>query len=411
MANYCWNNITVTATDSEWEEIESAFNSDRIEWALTMDGVDCSYKEISCSTKWSPRPWLDGNMSALSESYPTAMFYYQATYEGDDGTDSAWFCNGEETNKKGAASQRKQAYSDEVRRFVSSTPKAAEGIDHRVEIMPDGRVAADGENRFGECNIFDWHDVKQISCGNWHTVGLCADGSLVAGGSNANGQCELDGLLGVPVSVSCGRYHTAILLDTGRVIIRGNLEQEAVESGKTVPLTPADFPIIEDLVLNKYVSGWEQMNERIEGMFAGDALTLRAFKGSYETCFEVLNDKGEVIGQLSTDQNESLSKTLKNVKASVESVTPLSVRKIRAKNTKYAAMKVRLEYLEASGKRKKKSSAAGDYTQTRVTSWPAVSSIKSIFDAVIGVTDSGELYIDGFCPCSEEEIRKYVGLD
>ena len=156
-------------------------------------------------------------MEALSKSYPSALFHYVTDIEGEYRSPSTWFCNGDEGNKKDAENSRKQAYKAEVERFMSATANAADGIEHRVEIMPDGRVAADGENKFGECNIFAWANIKQISCGNWHTVGLKKDGTLVACGSNANGQCDVSDIPGRAVAVSCGRYHTAILLDNGHV--------------------------------------------------------------------------------------------------------------------------------------------------------------------------------------------------
>ena len=224
MANYCYNKITAGATNSEWQEISKAFSNDQIDWPASMDGTDCSdwSKEISLTTKWSPTPWNEGKMEALSRSYPSVLFHYVAEYEGGERPDSVWFANGEEGNKKDGESYRKQAHKAEVERFMSATATAADGIEHRVEIMPDGRVAADGENKFGECNIFAWSNIKQISCGNWHTVGLKKDGTLVACGSNANGQCDVSDIPRRAVAVSCGRYHTAILLDNGHVIIKGN---------------------------------------------------------------------------------------------------------------------------------------------------------------------------------------------
>ena len=43
------------------------------------------------------------------------------------------------------------------------------------------------------------------------------------------------------VAVSCGRYHTAILLDNGHVIIKGKLEQEA-----QAPNVQEEFAVICD---------------------------------------------------------------------------------------------------------------------------------------------------------------------
>lgn len=414
MANYCSNNISAIATDSEWREIATAFKNDQIDWPASMEGTDCDdwAKAISLTTKWSPTPWDEGYMAALSKSYPTVVFHYQTEIEGGYPSPSTWFCNGDNSEKSGVTSARKQALKDEAARFLAATPLAADGIDHRVEIMPDGRVAADGENRFGECNIFSWTKIKAISCGNWHTVGLKKDGTLVACGSNANGQCDIDNIEGRAIAVSCGRYHTAILLDNGKVLIRGKLEQDA--QAPSLPqekeLVPADFPLLCDLQLSKYIKGWEKMNDRIENMSPSDDLTLKKISKDGEICFEVLNTRGEKIGEISTDANKSLAKMLTSIKAVVATVTPLSKRR---KGAKYAAMTIRIEYNSEpdQGRIKKKASTkVGDYTQTKIESWPAVKLIKSVFDAVIGVTEDGQVLIDGYCPCSEADILKAVGI-
>ena len=410
MANYCSNNITAKVTDSEWREISMAFENNLIDWPASMDGTFCSdwSKEISCTTKWSPTPWDEGKMTMLSESYSCALFHYVTDIEGGYRSPSAWFCNGEEGNKKEAESSRKQAYKDEVERFLSATKHASEGVYHRVEVMPDGRVAADGENRFGECNIFSWTNIKTVSCGNWHTVALREDGTLIACGSNANNQCNVLNLEEKAKSVSCGRYHTAILLESGKVVVRGNLEQEAKTSDtqEEYLLSPEDFPLIENLHLDKYVSGWEQMNERIESISVGDELSLKKITKSGDVCFEVLNMSGEKIGELYTYRSRSLAKLLKNVKVTVETVTPLSQRR---KGSKYAAMTIKIEHVQSEVKTKtvsKKSLKIGEYKQTDIEQWPPVEKILSVFDAVIGVTTSGEYFVDGFCPCTEDDIVK-----
>lgn len=411
MPNYCSNNITVVSTNSELREILTAFYNEQIDWPLTYGGIHCDAKGFFFSTKNIPTPWSQGYMAELSSSYPTVVFHYIANYEGTN--DSHWTCfcygNDKVINYENI---RKQAYKDEVQRFRSATPHSADGIKHRVEIMPDGRVAADGENRFGECNIFSWMNMKQISCGNFHTVGLRKDGTLLACGSNANGQCDVSDIGCRVIDVSCGRYHTAILLDSGKVVIRGNLEQETEDPNvqKEIPLTPEDFPLVEDLRLDKYVIGWEKMNECIEHISAGDELTLKKVSKDGKISFDVLNIREEKIGNFWTGRDKSLSRMLDNVKATVNTVTPLSARR---KGSKYATMTIRLDYLVSAGKpsAKKASTIIGDYTQTRVASWPAVSIIKSIFDAVIGVTDDGALYVDGFCPCSKSEICSIMGLE
>lgn len=414
MADYCGSNITACATDCEWKEISTAFANDNLDWPDSTEGVLCKdlYKKLYCETKWGPTPWEQGYMNALSESYPSVLFFYRADFEVINGTSSAWFCNGNETDISGVCAERKKAYKNEVQRFVSATPKAAEGIKHRVEVMPDGRVAADGENRFGECNIFSWENIKEISCGNWHTVGLKKDGTLVACGSNANGQCNVEGIIGKAVAISCGRYHTAVLLENGKVEIIGKLEQKA-QINKYQPkrdYEPEDFPLICELQLDKKINGWEEMNERVERISAGDELTLKTHNSNGEIIIEVLDFCGKKIGQVSTASNSSLSRMLTEVKAFANIVTPLSVKR---KCSKYASMEIRIEYCPSSDSddTKKASMIIGNYKQTCVKNWPEIKRIKSVFDAVIGITGDGEVYVDGYCPCTKSDILKIVGLE
>ena len=406
MANYCSNKITAGLTDSEWKEISTAFDKNQIDWPASMDGTSCYGNEISCTTKWSPTPWNDGYMEKLSESYPTALFHYVTDIEGESRSPSTWFCNGDECNKKEAESSRRAAYRAEVKRFAASNAKAAEGIYHRIEVMPDGRVASDGENRFGECNIYSWKNVKAISCGNWHTVGLLEDGTLVACGSNANLQCNVTNLEEEAIAVSCGRYHTAILLKSGKVVIRGTLEQEAKapNTQEELPFSPSDFPMVQNVRIDKYVTGWEKINERIENVSVGDELTLKKVSSDGNLYFDVVNSRGEKLGQLSTGRDKSFAKILRYIKVTVASVEPLSTRRA---GTKYAALSVNLEYIDSEENRKaaaKSASVIGDYVQTPILRWPPVKKIKSVFDAVAGIDESGNIWVDGFCPCSEADL-------
>lgn len=100
---------------------------------------------------------------------------------------------------------------------------------------------------------------------------------------------------------------------------------------------------------------------------------------------------------------------MQTAEATVATVTPLSQRR---KGSKYAAMTIRLDYVGADNKAEKKASTTlGDYEQTKVASWPAVTKIKSVFDAVIGVTSDGKMFVDGFCPCSEADLMRIMGLN
>ena len=246
MANVCGNSITIEATNSERREIITGFNTEQIDWWLVVPNNDGD-REIFFESRWSPTPLYEGEMDDLSKMYPSALFFYK--WDSDLDKDAIWICSAIEGDKRKAKKVRKRAYRGEKMRFAVSTNAVAAGVRHRVELMPDGRVAADGENQFGECNVLSWENIKEISCGNWHTVGLCQDGTVVACGSNANGQCEVSDLPERAVGISCGRYHTAILLESGKVVIKGNLEQEVKplknQEADKVSFDPRHFRCLE----------------------------------------------------------------------------------------------------------------------------------------------------------------------
>lgn len=413
MANICENSITVESTSNEWEEIRYALENDLLDWEVGVPEKIYA-GQFSFQSKWGPTTSTDGDMDELSDLYPTVLFHYWARTEGEDGTHTAWFSAGlDRSSKSDAKRSRKIAYREAVGRFLSATMSKGYGQRHRAEIMPNGRVAVDGENRFGECNVYAWEKIRQVSCGNWHTVGLDQEGRVFATGSNVNGQCNVSsGIPGPVKEISCGRYHTALLLQSGKVVMKGNLEQDpdAPSSRMDTPYIYDDFPLLEDLRLDNRIEGWVEMNRRLERVQPGSELQLKKIGKDQSLQFEVFNTKGELLGRMKTGQDKSLSSLLKHVKATVHSVSPLSQ---RGNTAKYGKMKIRIDLSESGETRllKKKAEAVGDYQQTRVHEWPPVVRIKSVFDAVIGVTEAGDLYIDGFCPCPAGDLRKLMGLE
>lgn len=103
------------------------------------------------------------------------------------------------------------------------------------------------------------------------------------------------------------------------------------------------------------------MNDRIELMSVGDELSLKKVTKDGEVSFEVLNMRGEKIGNFWTEHNKSLAKMLNNVKVTVNTVTPLSARR---KGSKYATMTIRLDYMSTttSGGKKRLDTIIGAYT-------------------------------------------------
>ena len=203
-------------------------------------------------------------------------------------------------------------------------------------------------------------------------------------------------------AVSCGRYHTAILLENGKVLIKGYLEDE-VKNCK--PLSPDNLPDMCKLNLSKTVKGWEKMNKLIEDISSGDELMIKSvIKDGGVVSFEVCNSGGKKIGTLSgvlREHYDDLAKMLNDIKAYAEDVVPLSKKGPRAK---YATMNIRLEYVGD----KESVNMGGKYQQTPVETWPAVKTIRSVFDAVLGMTEDGQIFVSGFCPLTEEDIYKLI---
>lgn len=412
-----WNTIEVAATDSEWKEILSVFSKNLINWPLSYSDMDFCDKNKSIDFSLDARyaPYNTGDINPLSELFPTAIFHYIIKYEDGGTLSNTYYCNGEESKSAEAKRNQTQAINSELGKFISASPKAGAGISHCVEIMPNGCVASDGKNIFGECNTFKWTNIKQISCGNYHTVGLQADGTIVACGSNANGQCEVSDIKEPVVAVSCGRYHTSALLESGKVIVKGNLEQDvkSKHSNCAERLKPEAFPIIAKLKWDDQTQNWQNIKERIEKLSVGDELKLKKVRpyldsdGKTIIMYEIIDMQGEKLGNIHTDVDESLAKTIDNIRLYVNTVEPLSKRK---NNLKYAPITIRLEYAEHAVKLEKKNSRKiGCYEQTRVSEWTNVVKIKSIYDAVVGITSDGSMLVDGYCPCSASDLVKIIG--
>lgn len=282
MANYAFTDIEFVATESEKKEINSFLNNNVIPWDYGVTG-----ESLSITSKWYSN--IDEYLPKLSKLFPTVIFKYEVSYEEDE-TNSiqSFMINGKKVDYIDLKASRYLAYKQYMECFYKLTNIKAKGITHEVEIMPDGLVAAYGNNYVGECNIYDWQDIVKISCGNFHTVGLTKDKTVLATGANSNFECNLSNVKDKIIDISCGRYHTALLLESGKVIVKGNTEKE-----------PEIFESLEEL---------------------------------------------------------------------------------------------------------------GNYENTPVDLWPPVEKIISIFDAVVGVTSNGKMYINGFCPCTIEEIKKIVGI-
>ena len=163
--------------------------------------------------------------------------------------------------------------------------------------------------------------------------------------------------------------------------------------------------LLYSINLSKTVKGWEKINKLIEDISSGDELKIKpVIKDGGVVSFEVCNSGGKKIGTLSgvlREHYDDLAKMLNGIKAYAEDVVPLSQKGPRAK---YATMNIRLEYVGD----KESVNMGGKYQQTPVDIWPAVKTIRSVFDAVIGMTEDGQIFVSGFCPLTEEDIYKLI---
>jgi len=132
------------------------------------------------------------------------------------------------------------------------------GAVHTVFLLNDGTVKAVGDNRNGQCGtgnitspqltlytIPGLSNVKQVICGYMHTVFLLNDGTVKTIGSNDNGQCgtgtkttpqltlyTIPSLTNIK-QVACGNSHTVFLLNDGTVKAVGRNDYGQCGTGNT----------------------------------------------------------------------------------------------------------------------------------------------------------------------------------
>lgn len=91
---------------------------------------------------------------------------------------------------------------------------------HTVAIKQDGTVTATGYNNAGQCNVWNWFDVKSVATGSGFTVALRENGTVVATGRNEFGQCNV-GRWNDIAAISAGARHTIGLRADGTVVATG----------------------------------------------------------------------------------------------------------------------------------------------------------------------------------------------
>ena len=385
--------ISPRSTLSEWREIKEVFEQELIEWDFEHVLQDSS-KTIEGNCKNRP-PQDTPEMERLSCLFPMTIFAMGT--QGEEGErGSKMMCSGETQNKRFIGTLLRKAQMDYLKRKRAFGGVHA-GIEHCVALMPNGKVAVDGINRWNQCDILGWQDIVQVDCGEMHTVGLCADGHVVACGSNANGQCDVETSGTKAIAISCGRYHTAILLEKGKVIVCGSTEENS-ESIK--PEWTANMVV--PIKYERRPKERELINKRIERISQGDPVQLkvnheRIVGGYASSVIEVFNSANEYLGVLGVEEIYLIEENLESMVTTAEEPLPVSLEEGR----KYATLKVRIKPM-------KKTKRLEKVETLPVSQWPPMQKITAVYDAVVGMTQQGEIYVDGYQPFSISVLRELL---
>ena len=128
------------------------------------------------------------------------------------------------THKTGIAWEHYQKYGY-LKKRVSG------GFGHTVAIMAEGTAKACGVDLDGQCQVDDWNNLREITCGNTSTFGLRNDGKWYYTGKlmpNEGSECEGTPLSEWPeklasISACCGTGdHVLGLTEDGHVLAYGN---------------------------------------------------------------------------------------------------------------------------------------------------------------------------------------------
>ncbi len=136
---------------------------------------------------------------------------------------------------------------------------------HIIGLKADGTVVADGYNRNGQCNVYDWRNIIAIAAGQTFTAGLKSNGRVVATDDDLDIRTWRD-----IAAIAAGSFHIVGLKSDGTVVATGELKYNS--NGEC------------------NVSDWHD----IVAIAAGDQYTvgLTAYGTVVATCRDFVNTKG-----------------------------------------------------------------------------------------------------------------------
>ncbi len=125
----------------------------------------------------------------------------------------------------GFDSKKKPCLAPQALVLQEKAVSVACGSQHMVVVLASGRVAAFGDDSFGQLpkSIDPSMFVTAAACGDAHTLLLLKNGKILGFGSDKLGQiggCAL--IQGEVVKVACGQSHSLVLLRNGSVFAFGS---------------------------------------------------------------------------------------------------------------------------------------------------------------------------------------------
>ena len=137
----------------------------------------------------------------------------------------------------------------------------SEGYGTVLGIRKDKTVIAEGDNKYGKCNVENWTNIVAVAAGESHTVGLKSDGTVVAIGSNEEGQCNVKNWKDI-VAISAGYSSTIGIKKDGTFVTAGIGDyylKELTEPEDTKKLDVQDPDYLKKWNKIKYSHGWKKV--------------------------------------------------------------------------------------------------------------------------------------------------------
>ena len=377
MGHFCYDTIIATATTSEWACIEAILKSGAINLS-DSEAITVGYGRITCENKY--RSGINEHaLLNLSRMFPCAIFCWCSEME-DYPPQVHYYVSGKVCTLYGAARARETAVRKESKRFlkqVKCTDSSFLFLDRFDEPVHNTfRTMLDIKKVPQEIQT-----AKQISFGDFHSCALFPNGQIVTWGFSSAVHRSNISLSSHSVRISCGRHHTAVLLENGTVQVLGSLckfpkEIQTPNGQKNIcPEYPLQFHLTHTNAYNR--------TENCKAVCVGDTVILKKVTALNE--IEAFTTTGLSLGLLKNTSAipvKSIIPDLRHLTASVSEKTLQGTKSL-------PTIKIRVE--------KKHGPLNGTLNIQKYTHWQNIINILSVFDGVFGLCADGRIFQDGNC--------------